>query len=456
MADKEIPLLACEDGVQWVWLTFAECLQSPRHVTGYVIGSLCVVTWAVGWIMFLVQLCPVSANSIWSVLLISLVVDLVSFAGAVLSMQVILVISIDMLMLALDISLIIICTIYMSTRACIKTSSDSKTHESQGFIDEPPSDLNLTNLTSYKVCILPVSLVSVSLLVLTTVAVHRSNRTIWSDAPHHPLAPGKDTSQFYLKRIPGVIVLCSHLLYIGSIFIQSNGFSISLVALPWILGRTIQLLFSNKCSVDCTLDHNNVGYKACGDVDIFPVEYETLLRSPENEAEDTNVLFDKEWTQFKGHNQEARQEKMTSDSAHLTSLCQIPTNQTALHEMTSTTDSDWTSTSQEHETVWEKEELLTRQNTKPGQKPFRHLYLPLKPQGPKIALDSATTETYTERVCSWISKSTPEEEVLPCLTLTLNLDTSQESRSCDLHCKQFGERKAYHGGLLLSPRKNSF
>ncbi|KAH9499431.1 hypothetical protein Btru_003474 [Bulinus truncatus] len=93
------------------------------------------------------------------------------------------------------------------------------------------------------------------------------------------------------------------------------------------------------------------------------------------------------------------------------------------HDLISTTESDWTSVSQEQEMLCDM--IERKKQCKQYQKPFHHLYNTCRHERPpELSLDFTSS---IERVKSWISSSTPDEEMPPNLTLTLNLDSVHQN-----------------------------
>lgn len=489
---------ACSCGYQWVWQTFSECIVTEAEVAGYVTGSLSLIFVLVSWILYLAHACT-TTQAVRTILVFNACIDAVSLIGAVLSMQMMILILWDLVSVAISLLLLVVVSGVVLVRRYSKHEQYRAVLDGQFAVSTPKS---LFEVTSYKVCILPVCLVLAALAISMTTSLQR-----WSGTSSSKQGATMEIKDIVLMTAIGYTLAClacfgqwilelmlmkftmssgcsrrawqwgavTHLLsdvtYILGVLLQSGGLNVTLTTLPWLVRRFLQAgvqickFKSTKWALSCFMSTQRQpekpGQPVNGDGDdddVIDFESAKLLARSESGPADVDHAYDRPWqvVDKQGALTNLSQEEPTY-KRELPLLQNECSALTTCYCVASTTESDWTSTSQEQELAWDHSEVTSSQQNDVGERPFRHLCQLTRPtQESTFTLDFSSSQTYTERVISWISKSTPEEETPPCLTLTLNLDSSQTDRSGEADMKNFGDRKIYSGGTLLSPRKNSF
>uniref|UniRef100_A0A2C9LN41 Uncharacterized protein n=1 Tax=Biomphalaria glabrata TaxID=6526 RepID=A0A2C9LN41_BIOGL len=254
-------------------------------------------------------------------------------------------------------------------------------------------------------------------------------------------------------RISCCIHVLSDMLFLLAVLLQSGGFQMAISTLPWLIKRFMQafLLIGKLCcltwtSVCCHSDiaHSaNTGQQDGGNK--VNLKYKQLVDGSESDTSEDHILYDKAWTAVPAKfDQQYQQFNNVEQLGFLQKLDHR-------HDVISTTESDWTSLSQEQEITINQYEIKENgRKNETGEQTFRHLCHDLKSDRPDLSLDLTSS---VERVKSWISSSTPDEEMPPSLTLTLNLDSPH--RNGDLN-SELDHRRMFYSGMVLSPRKNSF
>ncbi|CAL1544876.1 unnamed protein product [Lymnaea stagnalis] len=495
---KQMTSSECVGGYQWAWQTFNECMVTEAEVAGYLTGAVSLLLLSVSWVLVLVHVYTVTARALWTILIFGAFIDTVSFVGAVLSMQMMLLILSDLASVAISLFLLV------PVSGVVLARRYSKNDQYRTVCDghfATPAPKSLLGVTSYRVCILPVCLVLAALVVSLTTSLQRWSGATTSSAPGASMEIkhivvmttlgytlgcvacfGRWALELMVMKFTmpsawssrvwqggGAAQLLSDVTYILGVLLQSGGVNVTLTTLPWLTRRVLQASFqvykfkSTKWAESCFIAHpqqaEKSGQTGNGDDDdeVIDIESATLLAGSESETSEAHVLYDRRWKIPDQQNEQVRfnQEEPTHKRVPPPFLQNDCAAVAPCYCVASTTESDWTSTSQEQELAWDHGEVVTSQDHA-RERPFRHLCQTARPQQEsKFTLDFTSSETYTERVISWISKSTPEEETPPCLTLTLNLDSSHVDRNSEAEMN-YGERKFYYGGMLLSPRKNSF
>ncbi|XP_012939512.1 uncharacterized protein LOC101850090 [Aplysia californica] len=246
-------------------------------------------------------------------------------------------------------------------------------------------------------------------------------------------------------------------MFLTGLLLQSGGLHVVMVTMPWVLGRFLHLV----CQL-VSLTSRKWLYICAGGEDTTMEEPDpeealvrrqsTLLGSSESETSD--VLWDRSW-QLPGKPEvkvfdDDEASLLLPKTVHLGSAAKASTRiRSATLDLTTSSGTECSTTSQEQELEWEDRRGISL--FAPCQSPV--LPRPSYPLATRVStLDIPPTETYDQRVRTWISQSTPEEETPPSLTLILNLDTTLDPGS-----ELFVDRdRKTNLGALSHQRKNSF
>ncbi|GFS19841.1 hypothetical protein ElyMa_003299600 [Elysia marginata] len=101
---KEIQQINCTGGIQWAWLNFGECLLHPSHILGYWIGLFFSPLWIFGSLWFYHSLVSHHSSSkrVLNYLALTFITNVISLAGAVFSMQIMLLIAFGLVTIVVD------------------------------------------------------------------------------------------------------------------------------------------------------------------------------------------------------------------------------------------------------------------------------------------------------------------------------------------------------------------
>ncbi|KAI8795624.1 hypothetical protein BgiBS90_003391 [Biomphalaria glabrata] len=471
LISREITPLTCP-GYVWAWHIFYDCVLTTANLSGYFLAGVSSVLWLVGWVIQVRHVYQVSVTSVWFLVWLYLVADVFSLIGAVMSMQIMLIILND----------VMVCSVEVCLLACLALITCSKCFKVIGFDANLYKQFKLLfSKPSSGTVFLALTFVFILLVVSLT-----NTLTIFSGIQEIPMTHEYFVLLTMLGRLFGClscfcrlgievtlvriislptstanvswrISCCIHvlsdMLFLLAVLLQSGGFQMAISTLPWLIKRFMQafLLIGKLCCLTWTsvCCHSDIAHSAdTGQQDggnKANLKYKQLVDGSESDTSEDHILYDKAWTAVPAKfDQQYQQFNNVEQLGFLQKLDHR-------HDVISTTESDWTSLSQEQEITINQYEIKENgRKNETGEQTFRHLCHDLKSDRPDLSLDLTSS---VERVKSWISSSTPDEEMPPSLTLTLNLDSPH--RNGDLN-SELDHRRMFYSGMVLSPRKNSF
>ncbi|KAK3775270.1 hypothetical protein RRG08_044946 [Elysia crispata] len=547
---KNIHSTNCSGGIQWAWLTFGECLLRPSHILGYWIGLFSSPLWVIGSLWSDRSLHNLPRARILSFLVLIMITDLLSLTGAVLSMQIMLLIIFGFVSVCVDCIIVVACVMTMAEgwRRVLKAQYVEVHNQLPEQEARPPA--GVAGPSCWRCCVLGcVLLVSgLSSLCLLgsdqTLPVSGPAKLDVSPSEQAVTSPSLGLSQVdrgllvtgytlgcvacvgqlvifmmgvrvvtqsedpvdaaTLARRPvckDVLLLVFDCLYLVGVLLQSGGLRPLLLALPWIAQRLMhgsfqiykldnkRWLYSERDKRDGQEDDDDVDNDDDDDV-ILDSEDNKLLKSSGSEESRPCSVFPAPVT-MSGRRRSSTSSRRLSEQAGPSAFCPVSVSRGRPRiyslETTSTTESEMSSLSQIHDIELYRDRRCSiprivvhhSGSQSPTSRPNR-----LSLSGLRMSsINDTSPELHSQRVRSWVSQHTPEQEAVPppSLTLTLNLDTStplnspttpdadkeagvplllpgsgRPSNGSTSPCSLLGARLGHTlGALTMVPRKNS-
>ncbi|RUS86794.1 hypothetical protein EGW08_005454 [Elysia chlorotica] len=415
----------CSAGSQWAWLAFGECLLRPSHILGYWLGIFSTPLWIIGSFWSFRYMHRVFGARVIRYVLLALTTDVLSLTGAVLSMETVLLIIFGFVSVVVDCFVLLAFVIAFLKRR--RKTSKARYMEVNNAPPERKRELPgpVTKSPSRWCCVLGCTLVLTGLLMLIVLV----SGQFGSDASSAEVDVPTASPQGHLDNK------------------------------SW--------LYSEKCR-DAHNDDNEDDDKDDDDDDvILESEDNKLLKSSESDGSRAGSLLPARLT-MPGMRRSSVASHRLSDKTGPCTFWPMPVSRgrprICSFETGSSTESE-SSMSQIHEieffSLFVKSQLELRllhmsSHPDPSVPTADQLYRDRRCSIPRIVVqhsgsqsppsrpsrlalsglrmstvNDTSPESTNQRVRSWVSQHTPEQEAvpLPSLTLTLNLDTSRSLNS---------------------------
>ncbi|KAK0061157.1 hypothetical protein Bpfe_009318, partial [Biomphalaria pfeifferi] len=258
LISREITPLTCP-GYVWAWHIFYDCVLTTANLSGYFLAGVSTVLWLVGWVIQVRHVYQVSVTSVWFLVWLYLVADVFSLIGAVMSMQIMLIILND----------VMVCSVEVCLLACLALITCSKCFKVIGFDANLYKQFKLLfSKPSSGTVFLALTFVFILLVVSLT-----NTLTIFSGIQEIPMTHEYFVLLTMLGRLFGClscfcrlgievtlvriislptstanmswrISCCIHvlsdMLFLLAVLLQSGGFQMAISTLPWLIKRFMQ------------------------------------------------------------------------------------------------------------------------------------------------------------------------------------------------------------------------